>query len=81
MFPFDSVEFTTRTPEDPSRKISLSVDLDHLAQGLQYAGTDGIPPFVDWLTMLQEREHGRKSATEGWFVTATSGSQDGLYKV
>ena len=81
MFPFEAVHFATRAPDDLSRKMTLSVSSDHLAQGLQYAGIGGIPPFLDWLTKMQEHEHQRNCAEEGWTLTATSGSQDALYKV
>ncbi|KAI0313863.1 PLP-dependent transferase [Amylostereum chailletii] len=80
MFPFRAVQFTTHAPEDPARELELVVPPGVLAQGLQYANTDGIPPLVAWLTMLQEREHARNSGAEGWRVSATAGSQDAIYK-
>lgn len=80
MFPFTSVTFGTRDPSDPTREYKLDVAPDLLNQGLQYGGTDGIPPAVEWLTMLQEKEHKRRR-DEGWRVSVTAGSQDAIYKV
>ena len=79
MFPFTSVTFGTRDHSDPSREYKLDVAPDLLGQGLQYGGTDGIPPAVEWLTMLQETEH-KRSRAEGWRVSVTAGSQDAIYK-
>ncbi|VDC07611.1 unnamed protein product [Peniophora sp. CBMAI 1063] len=79
MFPFTSVTFGTRDPTNPDREYKLDVAPDLLGQGLQYGGTDGIPPAVEWLTMLQETEH-KRNRNEGWRVSVTAGSQDAIYK-
>ncbi|KAI0058407.1 PLP-dependent transferase [Artomyces pyxidatus] len=78
-FPFASLQFTTGHPSDPAQQVTLKVDDAVLAEGLQYAATDGITPFVAWLYGLQERQHGRKKG-EGWRISVTSGSQDAIYK-
>jgi len=79
MFPFSSFQFGSHDPSDPSKSLHLSVDEDILRQGLQYGPTSGIEPCVEWITVLQEREHGR-NRSEGWRLSITNGSQDALYK-
>src|SRR5216683_3799385 len=79
LFPFTGVQFTIPFP-DGSEQMLLTVDNDLLSMGLQYAPTNGIPPMVEWLTEFQEQEHGRRSR-EGWRISVTAGSQDGIYKV
>lgn len=79
LFPFTGVQITIPCPDGPEQML-LTVDNDLLSMGLQYAPTNGIPPMVEWLTEFQEQEHGRKSR-EGWRISVTAGSQDGIYKV
>jgi tryptophan aminotransferase len=79
LFPFNSVQFTA-PHADGSGEALFSVDDDLLSMGLQYAPTAGIQPMVEWLTEFQEQEHGRRRG-EGWRVSVTAGSQDGIYKV
>lgn len=78
LFPFTSVQFTIPRA-DGSGQTLLTVDDDLLSLGLQYAPTNGIQPMVEWLTEFQEQEHGRGKG-EGWRVSVTAGSQDGIYK-
>ena len=78
LFPFTSVQFTAPCAGG-SEQALFSVDDDLLSMGLQYAPTNGIPPIVEWLTEFQEQEHGRRR-WEGWRVSVTAGSQDGIYK-
>jgi tryptophan aminotransferase len=80
MFPFTSLSFGAHDPADQAKVHSISVDPAVLSQGLQYAATDGIPEFVEWLTVMQELEH-KRDRSEGWRVTVTGGSQDAIYKV
>jgi tryptophan aminotransferase len=80
-FPFTSLTFTARDPTQPDgTESTTAVPLDHLAAGLQYGPTAGFPPFIEWLTGLQEYEHGRKKG-EGWRVNVGIGSQDLINKV
>lgn len=80
-FPLTSLSFTARNPLLPDGEEStLKLDPVALADGLQYGATAGYPPFVEWLTGLQEHEHGRKR-DEGWRVTVGVGSQDLINKV
>jgi tryptophan aminotransferase len=80
MFPFTSLSFGAHDPADQAKVHSISVEPVILSQGLQYAATDGLPVFVEWLTMMQELEH-KRNRSEGWRVTVTGGSQDAIYKV
>ena len=79
MFPFKQIRFDTADPRDPSRDVTVAVDEAVLAEGLQYSQTDGMPHFIEILTVLQERVHNR-SRVEGWRVSSTVGSQDAIYK-
>ncbi|KAI0034758.1 pyridoxal phosphate-dependent transferase [Vararia minispora EC-137] len=78
MFPFTSLQFGARDPHS-LKEYTLSLDQNVLDEGLQYAGTAGVPALIDWLTDLQEIEHHR-NRSEGWRVSVTSGSQDAIYK-
>ncbi|KAH7884286.1 pyridoxal phosphate-dependent transferase [Phlebopus sp. FC_14] len=79
MFPFESFEFTTRSPSNPSEIVPVSVKGKDLSVGLQYAATAGLPRLNEWFVGLQERSHGRKR-DEGWRLTIGAGSQDVLWK-
>ena len=79
-FPFTSLSFTTRDPNDPSKEIPLSLTDSELATGLQYGETPGFDGLVVWVYGLQEQAHGRK-AGEGWMPSIGAGSQDLIYKV
>jgi tryptophan aminotransferase len=79
-FPFTNISFTSKDPYDRSKTTTLSLDGDLLDESLQYGATSGLPRFVDWLTGLQEREHGRNSAEGGWGVSVGTGSQDLINK-
>jgi len=79
-FPITSLNFTSRSPEDPSKEISTSLSPEALRQGLQYGPTSGTPQLCEWLLHLQEQEHGRKRGID-WRVSITNGSQDAIYKV
>ncbi|CAL1717225.1 unnamed protein product [Somion occarium] len=78
-FPFTSLQFTARSPTDPSKETSQTLTGDELAEGLQYGPTAGIPSLIEWVHGLQEKVHGRKKG-EGWRVSIGSGSQDIIYK-
>ncbi|KAF5349795.1 hypothetical protein D9758_010180 [Tetrapyrgos nigripes] len=82
-FPFTSFNFTARDPNSPPdapKDISVNIEEDALAAGLQYGDTAGIPNLLRWLEGLQEKMHGRKVG-EGWKICMGSGSQDLIYKV
>lgn len=78
-FPFTSLSFTARSPDDPAKEDSYTISGAALSQGLQYSDTSGLPQLIDWLTGLQEVSHGRKKG-EGWRLSVGSGSQDVIYK-
>ena len=80
MFPFSAFSFTARSPADPSREETLTIDGMDLAESLQYGPTDGLKALLEWLYGLQERVHGKKRG-EGWKISVGSGSQDLIYKV
>ncbi|KAH9174168.1 hypothetical protein EDB89DRAFT_2067819 [Lactarius sanguifluus] len=68
LFPLTGVRFT-----------ALRVD----GSGAEdYAPTNGIPPMIEWLTVFQEPEHGRRRVEERWRVSVTAGShwQDAIHK-
>ena len=79
-FPFTSLSFTTRDPNDPSKEIPLSLTDSELATGLQYGATAGFDGLIAWVYGLQELAHGRKGG-EGWIPSIGAGSQDLIYKV
>jgi tryptophan aminotransferase len=79
-FPFTSLTFGARSPTDPNKELSLSLDEADLQQGLQYGDTAGLKKLCDWFAGLQTLNHGRKK-NEGWRISVGSGSQDLLYKV
>lgn len=79
-FPLTSIKLTSRSPTDPSKEIETEINGKALAEGLQYGPTAGLPSLIEWVTGLQEREHGRKKG-EGWRVSVGGGSQDVIYKV
>jgi len=78
-FPFTSLSFTARSPDDPSGTTSCTIDGAALSEALQYSATSGMPQLLDWLAGLQTAFHGRKKG-EGWKISMGSGSQDVLYK-
>jgi len=78
-FPLTSVSFTARSPEDSNIEGSYTITGAALDQALQYSDTAGLPQFLDWLTGLQGKFHGRQKG-EGWRLSVGSGSQDVLYK-
>ncbi|KDQ52638.1 hypothetical protein JAAARDRAFT_39888 [Jaapia argillacea MUCL 33604] len=78
-FPLTSLQFTARSPTDPSQDISIKVTDEQLAEALQYGATSGNPSLVNWVYGLQEFSHGRKKG-EGWRISIGSGSQDLIYK-
>ncbi|KAG6840388.1 hypothetical protein C0991_007018 [Blastosporella zonata] len=78
-FPFTSFSFTATSPVDDS-DISLKIDTNELAQGLQYGATAGHEGLSEWLYGLQEHAHGRKKSAD-WSLSVGSGSQDLIYKV
>jgi tryptophan aminotransferase len=80
-FPFTSMSFTARNPNArEGEETTHNMSPQALAASLQYGPTAGYPPLVEWLTGLQEWEHGRKRS-EGWRVNVGVGSQDLIYKV
>ncbi|THV04496.1 PLP-dependent transferase [Dendrothele bispora CBS 962.96] len=90
-FPFTSFSFTARDPlqspsgpgtdENNGKEISVQIDSQALATGLQYGDTAGIPSLLRWLEGLQEKMHGRTVGEgEGWKICVGSGSQDLIYK-
>ena len=72
-FPFAKVSVETVE----GQKIDLQGE--QLVSALQYSATPGLPDLLDFLTQLQEREHGPQASSHA--VTVTTGSQDGLAKV
>ncbi|KAI0733586.1 PLP-dependent transferase [Fomitopsis betulina] len=78
-FPLTSIKLTSRSPTDPSKEIETEINGKALAEGLQYGPTAGLPSLIEWVTGLQEREHGRTKG-EGWRVSVGGGSQDVIYK-
>lgn len=78
-FPFTSLSFTARSPDDPSATTSCTLDGAALSEALQYSATSGMPQLLDWLAGLQTAFHGRKKG-EGWRISMGAGSQDVLYK-
>lgn len=79
-FPFTSLNFTSRSPMDPSQEVVLSLTSDELGVGLQYGQTAGLDGLVTWVEGLQAFAHGRKHS-EGWTACIGTGSQDLIYKV
>jgi len=79
-FPFTSLSFKSRDPNDPSKEVPLTLTDSELAFGLQYGATSGFDGLVTWINGLQEVAHGRKSG-EGWVTSIGAGSQDLIYKV
>ena len=85
-FPVTNLEITVREPpaEDGSTQTlverKLEIPSEDLAAGLQYGGTAGFEPFLEWLEGLQKVAHGR-SKTDAWSVCVGSGAQDLLHKV
>ncbi|EGN98737.1 hypothetical protein SERLA73DRAFT_181360 [Serpula lacrymans var. lacrymans S7.3] len=78
-FPFTSLSFTIRSPQDPTQEVPITVDPNDLAAGLQYGDTAGLAPLLDWFCGLQGHSHGRKK-TDHWRISTGSGSQDLIYK-
>ena len=78
--PITSLNFTTRSPEDPSNEVSMSLSPEALQQAFQYGPTAGMPQLSEWILNLQEREHGRNRGAD-WRLSVTNGSQDAIYKV
>jgi tryptophan aminotransferase len=79
-YPFLELSFVSRDPHDHSKSSSYTVDPAILTESLQYGPTNGLPQFVDWLTELQERVHGRSSKEENWRISIGTGSQDMVNK-
>lgn len=81
-FPITSLQVTVRSPDSSSKQDEshLEISGNDLAEGLQYGGTGGLEPLVNWFEGLQEHVHGR-TRRDGWRVSMGSGSQDLLYKV
>jgi len=79
-FPFTSLSFTAKSPLKADQHVTLTLDQEDLAEGLQYSDTAGLPRVLEWLRGLQERQHGRPKG-EGWDVAVGSGSQDLICKV
>ena len=80
-FPFTSLNFTARSPTDPSKEVPVALSPGELAKGLQYSETGGISELRAWLDVLQQKVHGRNANGEGWRITVGSGSQDLITKV
>ncbi|KAF7972431.1 hypothetical protein HWV62_18000 [Athelia sp. TMB] len=79
-FPFTSLDFSCRSPTDPSQETALRLSRNELAVGLQYGSTAGLEGLVAWAEGLQAVSHGRKQG-EGWTACIGSGSQDLISKV
>lgn len=79
-FPFTSLNFTVRSPTDPSQDVALSLTGDELAVGLQYGATSGLERLDAWLFGLQEIAH-KRMRSDGWKVNVGTGSQDLIFKV
>lgn len=79
-FPFTELNFSVRSPTDPSKITTLNLTPNELAVGLQYGHTQGLSELVVWMEGLQLFSHGRGPG-EGWQVCIGSGSQDLISKV
>ncbi|KAF9473803.1 PLP-dependent transferase [Pholiota conissans] len=78
-FPFTSLSFNARSPDGDGGERVINLDETDLAQGLQYGDTAGLKDLLEWITRLQEINHGRQKE-EGWRVSIGSGSQDLIFK-
>lgn len=79
-FPFTSLSFNARSPDNDGTETTLTLDETDLARGLQYGDTAGQKELIEWLYRLQELNHGRKKG-EDWRLSIGSGSQDLINKV
>jgi tryptophan aminotransferase len=79
-FPFTSLSFTARSPDDRTQESVHHISEADLAEALQYGATAGLAGLCDWFVGLQEFSHGRRRG-EGWRVNIGTGSQDLIYKV
>lgn len=81
VFPLAGLTLSAREPGAPvdAPLATLPLETGHLAEGLQYGAVAGWQPFLDWVTELQRREHGR-DLKEGWGLTSGLGSNDLIYK-
>jgi tryptophan aminotransferase len=79
-FPITSLQFTARSPDDPTKEQTFVIEGEEIDIALQYNMTAGIPELLKWVWGLQEFSHGRKKG-EGWRSSIGSGSQDVICKV
>jgi len=79
-FPLTSLSFTAKSPLEDDQVVTLALDQEDLAEGLQYSATAGLPRLLNWLRGLQVRQHGRRK-DKGWDIAVGSGSQDLICKV
>jgi hypothetical protein len=79
-FPFTSLSFNARSPNNDGAERVINLNETDLAQGLQYGDTAGLKDLLEWIFRLQELNHGRQK-DEGWRVSIGSGSQDLIFKV
>lgn len=79
-FPFTSLSFNARSPNNDGAERVINLNETDLAQGLQYGDTAGLKDLLEWIFHLQELNHGRQKE-EGWRVSIGSGSQDLIFKV
>ena len=79
-FPFTSLSFTAKSLLQSGQNVTLTLDQEDLAEGLQYSDTAGLPRVLEWLRGLQKRQHGRRKG-EGWDIAVGIGSQDLICKV
>ncbi|KAF8181268.1 PLP-dependent transferase [Pholiota molesta] len=68
-FPFTSLSFNARSPNNDGAERVINLNETDLAQGLQYGDTAGLKDLLEWIFRLQELNHGRQK-DEGWRAVA-----------
>jgi tryptophan aminotransferase len=64
-FPFTSLSFTVKSPLENGQDVTLTLDQEDMAEGLQYSATAGLPRLVDWLVEGTSRASARKTQRRG----------------
>lgn len=72
-FPFSKIEVSLNTGEGP-----LCIDGAELKAALQYAPTEGLPSFVEWVNSYIRKFH--RPQIKDWSICVSTGSQDALSK-
>ncbi|KAG0147317.1 hypothetical protein CROQUDRAFT_76724 [Cronartium quercuum f. sp. fusiforme G11] len=86
-FPFQSIAITLKPPvvsqsdKEELPPVVLDLSGEELHNALQYGPTSGLPPFVSWITGLQQLSHHRGDPKEeGWKCSIGAGSQELMHK-